>query len=151
MSDKKVFVVFGATGNQGSSVINSVLSDPAAAQEFRIRGITRDPSKPNAQALAARGVECVTVRPPLTRHPNHSTDPVPFPAGRHQRQGFVDQSHRRRPLRLRSHELLGEDGPRARAPARQEHSRRLQGTYLSIHPTYHHHQAPPTLKEMQSN
>ncbi|KAL8778421.1 MAG: hypothetical protein Q9213_007421 [Squamulea squamosa] len=59
MSDKKVFVVFGATGTQGGSVINSVLSDPAAAQEFRIRGITRDPSKPNAQALAARGVECV--------------------------------------------------------------------------------------------
>lgn len=61
MADKKVFVVFGATGNQGGSVINSVLSDPAAAQEFRIRGITRDPSKPNAQALTARGVECVTV------------------------------------------------------------------------------------------
>ncbi|KAL9009115.1 MAG: hypothetical protein Q9173_005827 [Seirophora scorigena] len=60
MADKKVFVVFGATGNQGGSVINSVLSDPAAAQEFRIRGITRDPSKPNAQALTARGVECVT-------------------------------------------------------------------------------------------
>lgn len=61
MSDKKVFVVFGATGNQGGSVINSVLADPAAAQEFRIRGITRNPSSPNAQALAARGVECVTV------------------------------------------------------------------------------------------
>ncbi|KAL8897619.1 MAG: hypothetical protein Q9207_007125 [Kuettlingeria erythrocarpa] len=60
MSDKKVFVVFGATGNQGGSVINSVLADPTAAQEFRIRGITRDPSKPNAQALTTRGVECVT-------------------------------------------------------------------------------------------
>ncbi|KAL8709763.1 MAG: hypothetical protein Q9220_005549 [cf. Caloplaca sp. 1 TL-2023] len=60
MSDKKIFVVFGATGNQGGSVINSVLSDSAAANEFRIRGITRDPSKPNAQALTARGVECVT-------------------------------------------------------------------------------------------
>ncbi|KAI4179159.1 MAG: hypothetical protein L6R41_008000 [Letrouitia leprolyta] len=60
MSDKKVFVVFGATGNQGGSVINSVLSDPSAAKEFRLRGITRDPSKPNAQALTARGVECVT-------------------------------------------------------------------------------------------
>ncbi|KAI4161189.1 MAG: hypothetical protein LQ342_005085 [Letrouitia transgressa] len=60
MSDKKVLVVFGATGNQGGSVIKSILSDPAAAQEFRIRGITRDPSKPNAQALTAKGVECVT-------------------------------------------------------------------------------------------
>ncbi|KAI4266425.1 MAG: hypothetical protein L6R35_006947 [Caloplaca aegaea] len=53
MADKEVFVVFGATGIQGGSVINSVLSDLAAAQEFRIRGITRDPTKPNAQALTA--------------------------------------------------------------------------------------------------
>ncbi|KAI4170950.1 MAG: hypothetical protein LQ343_004608 [Gyalolechia ehrenbergii] len=61
MSDKKVFVVFGATGNQGGSVINSVLSDPAADQEFRLRAITRDPSKPNAQALTARGVDVYAV------------------------------------------------------------------------------------------
>ncbi|KAL8747050.1 MAG: hypothetical protein Q9190_001015 [Brigantiaea leucoxantha] len=60
MSAKKVFVVFGATGNQGGSVIKSMLSDPAASNEFRLRGITRDPSKPNAQALTAKGVECVT-------------------------------------------------------------------------------------------
>ncbi|KAL8938629.1 MAG: hypothetical protein Q9211_003113 [Gyalolechia sp. 1 TL-2023] len=60
MSNKKIFVVFGATGTQGGSVIDSVLSDPAAAREFSLRGITRDPSKPNAQALTARGVECVT-------------------------------------------------------------------------------------------
>ena len=62
MSAKKVLVVFGATGNQGGSVIRSVLGDPKAAEEFRIRGITRDPSKPNAKALAEKGVECVTVR-----------------------------------------------------------------------------------------
>ena len=61
MASKKLLVVFGATGNQGGSVIKSVLSDPKAAQEFKIRGITRDPSRPNAQALAAQGVECVTV------------------------------------------------------------------------------------------
>lgn len=46
---------------QGGSVINSVLNDPSAAKQFRIRGVTRDPSKPKAQALAARGVEMVTV------------------------------------------------------------------------------------------
>lgn len=62
MPAKKVLVVFGATGNQGGSVIRSVLGDPKAAEEFRIRGITRDPSKPNAKALAEKGVECVTVR-----------------------------------------------------------------------------------------
>ena len=59
MADKKIFVVFGATGNQGGSVINAVLGDPKTASAFQIRGITRDPSKPNAKALEARGVECV--------------------------------------------------------------------------------------------
>ena len=59
MADKKIFVVFGATGNQGGSVINAVLGDSKTANEFKIRGITRDPSKPNAKALEARGVECV--------------------------------------------------------------------------------------------
>ena len=59
MSEKKIFVVFGVTGNQGGSVVNSILSDPKTANEFQIRGITRDPSKANAKALEARGVECV--------------------------------------------------------------------------------------------
>lgn len=57
----KLLVVFGATGNQGGSVIRSVLADPRTAKEFKVRGITRDPSKPNAQALAAKGVEMVSV------------------------------------------------------------------------------------------
>ena len=59
MADKKILVVFGATGNQGGSVVDSILSDPKTSNEFKIRGITRDPSKPNAQALTTRGVECV--------------------------------------------------------------------------------------------
>ena len=59
MTEKKILVVFGATGNQGGSVIKSILNDPKTANEFKIRGITRDPSKPNAQALTAKGVECV--------------------------------------------------------------------------------------------
>ena len=45
--------------SQGGSVVNSILNDPTTAKEFKIRGITRDPSKPNAKALEARGVECV--------------------------------------------------------------------------------------------
>ena len=59
MADKKILVIFGATGNQGGSVIDSILNDPKTSSEFKVRGITRDPSKPNAQALTARGVECV--------------------------------------------------------------------------------------------
>lgn len=59
MTQKKVVVVFGATGNQGGSVIKSILGDPKTADEFNIRGITRDTSKPNAKALEAKGVETV--------------------------------------------------------------------------------------------
>ncbi|KAL8956914.1 MAG: hypothetical protein Q9183_006190 [Haloplaca sp. 2 TL-2023] len=59
MANKKIVVVFGATGNQGGSVIKSILSDPKTANEFKIRAITRDPSKPNAKALEAQGVETV--------------------------------------------------------------------------------------------
>ena len=59
MASKKILVVFGATGNQGGSVIKSILGDSKIASEFKIRGITRDPSKPNAKALEAQGVECV--------------------------------------------------------------------------------------------
>ncbi|RDW71507.1 hypothetical protein BP6252_08070 [Coleophoma cylindrospora] len=58
-SSKKVLVVFGATGNQGGSVVNSILSDPIASAQFHIRGITRDISKPAALALADKGVETV--------------------------------------------------------------------------------------------
>ncbi|KAG9258438.1 uncharacterized protein F5Z01DRAFT_679082 [Emericellopsis atlantica] len=55
----KIITVFGATGNQGGSVINSLLKDSAITKEYQIRGITRDTSKPASQALAARGVEMV--------------------------------------------------------------------------------------------
>lgn len=42
-------------------MIKSILSDPRTAKEFKIRGITRDPSKPSAQALLKQGVEPVAV------------------------------------------------------------------------------------------
>jgi hypothetical protein len=58
----KLITVFGATGNQGGSVIQHILADPVLSKEFKIRGITRDPSKPVAQALAQRGVEVKSVR-----------------------------------------------------------------------------------------
>ncbi|GLA01347.1 hypothetical protein AnigIFM60653_011599 [Aspergillus niger] len=56
----KILVVVGATGQQGSSIINSILSDPKLSQEYTIRGTTRDPNSPKAQALAAKGIEIVT-------------------------------------------------------------------------------------------
>ncbi|RSM03447.1 hypothetical protein CEP52_007386 [Fusarium oligoseptatum] len=55
----KLLTVFGATGAQGGSVIQAVLADEVLSKEFKIRGITRDVSKPAAQALVQKGIEVV--------------------------------------------------------------------------------------------
>ena len=55
----KLLVVFGATGQQGGSVINTVLNDQELSQQYKLRAITRDPSKPAALALKERDVEVV--------------------------------------------------------------------------------------------
>lgn len=57
----KLITVFGATGNQGGSVIDYILNDTELSKEYKIRGITRDTTKRSAQELAARGVELATV------------------------------------------------------------------------------------------
>lgn len=69
----KILTVFGATGNQGGSVIEAVLADPALSQEYKIRGVTRDVSKAAARALAAKGVEMIEV---MTNH-TPRTDQIP--------------------------------------------------------------------------
>lgn len=56
-----ILTVFGATGNQGGSVIKTILADPVLSQKWKLRGITRDTSKPAAKELAASGVEMVAV------------------------------------------------------------------------------------------
>lgn len=56
----KIITVFGATGQQGGSVVRALLADPQLSQEFKIRGVTRDVSKPAAKALAEQGVELVS-------------------------------------------------------------------------------------------
>jgi uncharacterized protein YbjT (DUF2867 family) len=55
----KILTVFGATGNQGGSVIKSVLAHPSLSSTYKIRAVTRDPSKPAAQKLASQGCEVV--------------------------------------------------------------------------------------------
>jgi len=58
MSDSKsnkIIVVIGATGQQGSGVVDALL----ATGEFKVRGVTRDPKSTQAQALAKKGVEVV--------------------------------------------------------------------------------------------
>lgn len=55
MTTKKLIVIIGATGGQGGSVVNSFLNDP----EWRVRGITRNPSSQKSKNLEARGVQVV--------------------------------------------------------------------------------------------
>ncbi|EER40273.1 NmrA family transcriptional regulator [Histoplasma capsulatum H143] len=56
MASPKLVTVFGATGNQGGSVVRSLLRNSAA---FRVRGITRNPTSPKAKELVRAGVEVV--------------------------------------------------------------------------------------------
>ena len=58
----KLLTVFGATGNQGGSVIRTILDDPVLSKEFKIRGVTRDAKKQSSKDLEAKGVEMVEVR-----------------------------------------------------------------------------------------
>ncbi|XP_051787221.1 LOW QUALITY PROTEIN: nmrA-like family domain-containing protein 1 [Erpetoichthys calabaricus] len=55
MSSKKLITVFGATGAQGKSVVQALLSDGS----FKVRAVTRDPTKPVAQKMVSQGVEVV--------------------------------------------------------------------------------------------
>jgi len=57
MAEKKIIVVFGATGAQGGGLAHAILNDPAS--EFSVRAVTRDPSSDKAKALAALGADVV--------------------------------------------------------------------------------------------
>ncbi|THV07923.1 NmrA family protein [Dendrothele bispora CBS 962.96] len=53
----KLIAVTGATGQQGSSVIDFLLKEPAGA--FKIRAITRNPNSEASKALVSKGIEVV--------------------------------------------------------------------------------------------
>ena len=57
----KLLTVFGATGLQGGSVVNYVLQSSELSKIYRLRGITRDVTRPAAVALKDKGVEIVKV------------------------------------------------------------------------------------------
>jgi uncharacterized protein YbjT (DUF2867 family) len=57
MSQKKIIVVFGATGAQGGSLAHAILNDKNS--EFSVRAVTRDISSDKAKELAAKGAEVV--------------------------------------------------------------------------------------------
>ncbi|XDG02546.1 hypothetical protein ABKA04_002161 [Annulohypoxylon sp. FPYF3050] len=47
----EILAVFGATGHQGSSVINYVLNDPELSKQYKIRAITRDVNSDKVKTL----------------------------------------------------------------------------------------------------
>jgi uncharacterized protein YbjT (DUF2867 family) len=51
-------VVCGSTGIQGGSTIKALAESDKA---YRMRGLTRDPTKPSARELANQGVEMVQI------------------------------------------------------------------------------------------
>ncbi|KAM4065033.1 nmrA-like family protein [Hirsutella rhossiliensis] len=55
----KILTVFGATGNQGGSVVRAILGDAAFSSQFKIRAVTRNATKPAARALQAMGAKVV--------------------------------------------------------------------------------------------
>ena len=61
----KLITVFGATGIQGGSVIRNLLADTELSKIYKVRGVTRDSSKPAAKELESQGVEVVQVRVPV--------------------------------------------------------------------------------------
>jgi uncharacterized protein YbjT (DUF2867 family) len=52
--EKKIILVFGATGHQGGAVVKALLRS-----DFAIRAVTRNPDQTKSKALAAQGVELV--------------------------------------------------------------------------------------------
>lgn len=61
MAGKKIITVFGATGQQGGSVVDIFLNDEKLKNEWSVRAVTRDISKESAKKLAAKGAEIVQV------------------------------------------------------------------------------------------
>jgi uncharacterized protein YbjT (DUF2867 family) len=55
----KTLAIIGATGQQGTSVVNFVLNDPELSKKYNIRAITRDVNSEKASKLKERGVEVV--------------------------------------------------------------------------------------------
>lgn len=54
MSAKKLVTVFGATGNQGGSILSAILNNPILSKEFTVRAITRDTNSNKAKDLQTK-------------------------------------------------------------------------------------------------
>lgn len=59
MAGKRLITVFGATGAQGGSVVNTFLNDPKL-KDWAVRAVTRDVNKDSAKKLKDAGAEVVS-------------------------------------------------------------------------------------------
>ncbi|KAK5079988.1 NmrA-like domain-containing protein 1 [Lithohypha guttulata] len=59
----KLFVVFGATGQQGGSIVDHVINDSELSKQYTIRAVSRNATSDGAKQLSAKGVEVVTADP----------------------------------------------------------------------------------------
>lgn len=57
---KKTIAIFGATGRQGTSIINHILNTRSLSSQYTIRALTRSPTSPAAQSLSSQGIDIVT-------------------------------------------------------------------------------------------
>lgn len=60
MADKKLLTIFGATGNQGGSVIDVILANPHLRAKYSLRGVSRNAASESAKSLTAKGVGMVS-------------------------------------------------------------------------------------------
>lgn len=60
MFNKKLITVFGATGNQGGSIIDVILSNSTLKEKYAIRGVSRNADSASSQELTEKGVEMVS-------------------------------------------------------------------------------------------
>jgi uncharacterized protein YbjT (DUF2867 family) len=67
MASKKIITVFGATGAQGGSVVDTFLHDPKLKPDWAVRAVTRDITKDSSKKLQSKGAEVVSVRCPISR------------------------------------------------------------------------------------
>ncbi|KAF7594413.1 NmrA-like domain-containing protein 1 [Aspergillus hancockii] len=52
-------VIFGATGQQGRSILDTVYNDPKLSKQYSVRAITRDISQPAAREIVDQGIEVI--------------------------------------------------------------------------------------------